>query len=206
MCIRDRDRQEPILQLENDIVARDIDVLFEWSIDVYLKKHFYTTFSGYGNFLNGINGNFYVGVGTAFNISPKRPFFVKLDAGYSLGNYSRRLGVVENDFGTFEVDNKKFNADNIKLFYGNRVHRFQASSTLAIELNPHRELYLKGTAYIPFANTPFVWFKEKGQLFNKEKKLSLENEELQVVRNGQPFSEALFDELVFSISVGITFK
>ena len=102
--------------------------------------------------------------------------------------------------------NKKFNSEEIKLFYGSRVHRMQASSTLAIELTPHRELYIKGTAHIPFANKPFVGFKEKGQFFNKNKDLSIENEDLEVLSNDLPFKEAIFSDPVFSISIGVSFK
>ncbi len=200
------DMQEPILQLDDDISARELDALFEWSVDIFLKKYFYTTIGGYGSFLNGINSNFHLGVGTAINISKQRPVFVKLDAGYSTGKYARRIGITENNFGTFKVKNKKFNSEEIKLFYGSRVHRIQASSTLAIELTPHRELYVRGTAHIPFANTPFVRFKEKGQFFNKDNNLSLDDEALQVLSNGLPFNDAFFNGPVFSISIGVSFK
>ena len=140
------------------------------------------------------------------SVSKQRPVFLKMNAGYSIGNFARQLGVADNEFGDFEISGKKFNAKEIRVSYGSRVHSTQISTSLGIELDPHKEIYLKGSLQIPFANQTGVWFKEKGQFFTKEKRLKIDKEQLLVLRNDAPYREPLFKETVFSITAGLLFK
>ena len=200
------DSPSTILSFENAINRRALDILTEWSLTIFLKKHLFTNIGWQGSVLSGINNTWHLGLGTEFNLTKQRPFFLRLNAGYSIGKFARKLGVAENEFGEFKVKNKKFNADNIKLFYGSRVHSFVIMGTLAIELDAHREIYVKGGVTLPFANRPLVWFKEKGQFFNKQKKLRVDGEVLQVTNNDVPFRDPLFEGSIFSITFGFAFK
>ena len=92
------------------------------------------------------------------------------------------------------------------MYYGNRTHNLKLSAEISIEADPSREFYIRGSYLLPFSKRPEIWIKERGQLFNRKRRRPLEDSDIQVTQNGQPFDTNIIENSTWSFTVGILFK
>ena len=197
---------ETIVSLTDDLNNRNFEIIGTWDLDIYFHKNFFARYGTQFDFYNSIYKNFSIGAGSGFNLSKKRPIFFKTIVQYSHLRYARKLGRVDNDFGKFTFDDKNFNSNSVNLYYGNRTHNLKVSAEISIEANPSREFYIRGAYLLPFAKRPDIWIKERGQLFNRKRRRSIENSDIQVTQNGQPFDTNIINDSTWSFTVGLLFK
>ncbi len=202
----DENNQETIVSLKDDLKNRDFEITGNWDLDFFFRKNFYVRLGSQFDFYNSIYKEKSIGVGTAFNLSKKRPFYLKAIAQYSKLRYARRLGSVANDYGKFKIDGKKFNSKSVNLYYGNRTHNIKLSTEVSIELDPGRELYIRGTYLLPFSKRPEIWIKERRQVFKKKRSRPVEKSYIEVTQNDQPYEANMIDDPTLSFTVGLLFK
>ena len=90
--------------------------------------------------------------------------------------------------------------------YGSRMHNIKLTGELSIELNPDRELYVRGGYYWNFASQENIWFKERKEIFRKDKRLPIKSDQLEITQNGIPFKDQIIPDQTISITVGLLFK
>lgn len=202
----DENNQETIVSLKDDLKNRDFEITGNWDLDFFFRKNFYVRLGSQFDFYNSIYKEKSIGVGTEFNLSKKRPFYLKAIAQYSKLRYARRLGSVANDYGKFKIDGKKFNSKSVNLYYGNRTHNIKLSTEVSIELDPGRELYIRGTYLLPFSKRPEIWIKERRQVFKKKRSRPVEKSYIDVTQNEQPYEANMIDDPTLSFTVGLLFK
>jgi len=190
-----------ILSVNGMIEPRDFEIIGFYDYDVILGKRFFIRFGRGGNFIQSVHKERNVGFGMDFNLSKGRPVNLRFLAQHSRIWYARLVGEAANEFGTFEVDGKKFNADKVNVFYGSRTHNLKFSSEFAIELGRHRGLFVRGTYYLPFAQRNEVFLREKGQLFRKKVRVP-ESAAQVVLTEGGNLAEL---KPSFSVSIGFNF-
>lgn len=199
------DAPQTILSLEEDVPRRTFEVLAGFDLDFFFHKNFFLRGGFSFDFANSYYRERSLGVGAQLNLSRGRPFYFRAVAQHSSFRYHRRVGEARNDYGDFKVKNKKFNADRINLYYGSRTHNLKLTAELSLELNPSRELFLRGSYFLPFARRQEVRFRENGQLFRKKKQLPVEDERVLVTQFGEPFDGPIRTDESFTISVGLLF-
>ena len=198
--------EETIISLTDDISTREREIIANWDFDIFFNPNFFMRFGNVFNFTKSIYKDWAIGVGTQFNLSKGRPVFFKTIAQYDYLQYARVVGNADNDYGKFEVKNKKFKAESIRMSYGSRLHNVKVSGELSVELNPGRELYVRGGYYWNFASQENVWFKERKEIFRKDKRLPIKDDQLEITKSGVPFNNQITPEQTFSITVGLLFK
>ena len=197
---------ETILSLSDDISNREREITANWDFDIFFNPNFFMRFGNTFNFTKSIYKDWSIGVGSQFNLSKGRPVFFKAIAQYDYLQYARVVGNAENDYGKFEVKNKKFKAESIRMSYGSRMHNIKLTGELSIELNPDRELYVRGGYYWNFASQENIWFKERKEIFRKDKRLPIKSDQLEITQNGIPFKDQIIPDQTISITVGLLFK
>ncbi len=202
----DENDQETIVSLKDDLKNRAFEITGNWDVDIFIRKNFYIRFGSQFDFYNSIYKQKSIGVGTEFNLSKKRPFYIKVIAQYSKLRYARRLGNVKNDYGKFKIDGKKFNAKSVNLYYGNRTHNLKLSTEISIELDPSREFYIRGSYLMPFSKRPEIWIKERRQLFRKKRSRPTEKSYIDVTQNDQPYEANIINDPTLSFTIGLLFK
>lgn len=196
-----------ILSLTDDIFQQGFEVIGRWEFDVFLKRNWFLRFGNAFDFHTNVYKDWSVGTGLQMNLRPRhRPIFLRAAAQYSYLKYYRKVGNAENDYGKFKVRRKKFKGDEVRLSYGSRHHNLNLSAEMAIELNPGRELYFRGTYHYTFAHAQDVWFKETKQFHRKDRKLPVGHERLFVTENDAPFDEPIAPLESFSVTVGLMWK
>lgn len=204
--LTDDDPAATIVALENDLSARDFEIVGNWDVDVYFQKNFFVRFGSSFDFYNSIHKERTIGFGTELNLSKQRPFFIKLIGQYSNLRYARKLGDTANDYGKFKVRGKKINSKSVNLYYGNKNHNLKLSAEISLEINPHKEYYVRGAYTLPFAKRQEIWVKERRQLFTKKRNISIDKDYIQVTQNGEPYQQNLLDEPTIAITFGVLFK
>ncbi len=197
---------ETILSLTDDISHRDFEIIANWDFDVFFNPNFFVRLGNAFDFSKSIYKDWSLGAGTQFNLSKGRPVFIKATAQYNFLRYARVVGHTDNNYGHFKVDGKKFKAESIRLNYGSRLHNIKLSSELSIELNPSQELYFRGSYYWTFASQENVWFKERKELFRKDKRLPIKDDHLSITQSDMSFNNRITPDESFSITVGLLFK
>ncbi|MEO1257445.1 MAG: carboxypeptidase-like regulatory domain-containing protein [Bacteroidota bacterium] len=197
---------ETILSLTDDISNRDFEITTSWDFDIYFNPNFFMRFGNTFNYTKSIYKDWAIGVGTQVNLSKGRPVFLRAVAQYDYLRYARVVGAADNDYGKFEVKNKKFKAESIRLSYGSRLHNVKLTGELSIELNPGQELYFRGGYFWNFASQESLWFKERKEIFRKDKRLPIKNDQLVIMQNDVPFNDRITPDESFSITVGLLFK
>ncbi len=200
------DENESIFALTEDIPLRRFEVITNIDADIFIKPNYFIRVGKSWDYLNSIYREHSIGMGGEWNISKRRPVFFKLVAQYDRLKYARKLGVVDNDYGKFKVDGKKFNAKSLKLYYGSRTHHLKLSTEIAVELMPDREFYVRGTYFLPFAQSRGVWLKERRQFFNKKRYVDSDELEVVLTRDGMRYEEKIPNGGTFMIAVGFVFK
>jgi hypothetical protein len=197
---------ETIINLNKDLKNRDFEITGNWDMDIFFRKNFFVRFGSSFDFYNSIYKEKSLGFGTALNLSKQRPFYLKVIAQYSDLKYARKLGEVDNDYGKFKFDDKKFNAKLINIYYGNRTHNLKLSAEISLEMNPNKEYYLRGTYFLPFSKRQEVWLKERRQFFNKKRADAIDESYIMVDQADIPFDLNIIDEPTFSFTFGMLFK
>ena len=192
--------------MSDDISNREREITANWDFDIFFNPNFFMRFGNTFNFTKSIYKDWSIGVGSQFNLSKGRPVFFKAIAQYDYLQYARVVGNAENDYGKFEVKNKKFKAESIRMSYGSRMHNIKLTGELSIELNPDRELYVRGGYYWNFASQENIWFKERKEIFRKDKRLPIKSDQLEITQNGIPFKDQIIPDQTISITVGLLFK
>lgn len=202
----DPDFPQTIISIENNIPKRDFEVIGYWNFDVFVHKNYFIRFGAAFDFYNSIYKDKFLGMGLQMNLSKQRPFYFKAAATYDHLRYARKVGQAQNEYGKFKANGKKFKADDINMYYGSRAHNLGLSAEFSLELNPDRELYVRGTYMLPFYQSQEIWLWERKEIFRKKKHVPLKNEQVLVTQNGLPFSESILPDQSFSVTVGILFK
>ena len=195
------DLTQNILSVNGEISPRDFEIIGFYDYDVLLGKHLFIRFGRGGNFIKSVHKETNVGLGLDFKLTKGRPVNLRFAAQHSRIRYGRFVGQAINDFGKFEVDKKKFNADKVNIYYGSRTHNVKFSTELGIELGRHRGLFIRGTYYLPFAQQNEVFLRERGQLFGKKVRIPESAAQVEMTEGGN------LDELKpsFLFTVGFNF-
>ncbi|MCP3906858.1 MAG: hypothetical protein GY712_02465 [Oceanicoccus sp.] len=100
----------------------------------------------------------------------------------------------------------KFNSKSLRVHYGSRTHNLKLSTELSVELMQDREIYVRGTYRLPFAQRRMIWLKEKKQIFKKKKAIPANASEVILTQNGIPYQDDIPSGETISITVGLLFK
>ncbi len=197
---------ETIISIEDDLRNREFEVNGYWDLDIFYHKNFFVRIGSSFDFYNSIYKEKSLGFGAELNLSKQRPFYLKAIAQYSNLKYARKLGDVDNDFGKFNFDGKKFNSKSVNVYYGNRTHNLKLSAEMSIEINPNKEYYVRGTYFLPFSKRQEIWLKERRQFFNKKRRESIDESYINIIQNDSPYAGNIIDEPTFSFTIGMLFK
>jgi carboxypeptidase-like protein len=204
--ITEEEPPETIISLNEDLENRDFEITGNWDLDIFFRKNFFVRFGSSFDFYNSIYKERSIGFGTELNLSKQRPFYLKAIAQYSSLKYARKLGEVDNEYGNFKFDDKKFNSKLINMYYGNRTHNLKLSAEISLEMNPNKEYYIRGTYFLPFSKRQEVWLKERRQFFNKKRAASIDEPYIVVDQADTPYDVNIIDEPTFSFTFGMLFK
>lgn len=196
---------ETILAVEKDLKPRDFEVVANWNLDLHLRKNYFIRFGSSFDFTSSIYKERSLGIGGRFNLSRQRPFFFKTVAEYSNLRYARKVDQAQNDFGKFKADGKKFKAERINLYYGNRTHNLKLSAEFGLELNRSEQLYIRGTYFLPFDRRQDIWLWERKELFRKKNNVPIDDGQVRVTQNGLPFNDRIAPEQSIVITIGMLF-
>ena len=204
--LSDDEPRETIMSLSDEMKGRELEIIGNISIDFFLKRNFYLRFGSAFDFADSRYKERSAGVGLQMNLSKVRPFFFRATAEYSNFKYYRKLGLGDNDYGKFKIEGKKFKANDIKINYGSRTHNLKLSAELAIELNPAREFYIRGTYFMPFSRRQDIWMQERKELFRKKTNVPVSSGRVQVTQNDNPFDGQIMPDETISITLGWIIK
>lgn len=202
----DGDPRETVFSINDDIKNREFEIIGGFGMDFYFKRNLFLRANAAFDFADSRYKERSVGFGLSMNLSKQRPFFLRTVAEYSNLKYYRKVGIADNDYGKFKIEGEKFKANNIKVNYGSRTHNLKLSAELAIELNPAREFYLRGTYFMPFSRRQDIWIQERKELFRKKTRVAVDESRVQVTQNDIPFSGQILPDETFTITFGWMFK
>ena len=204
--LTDDDPKEDIFNLDDEIKSRNFEIAGNFGLDFYLKRNLFVRLNTAFDFADSRYKERSAGLGFSMNLSKQRPFYFRAVAEYSNFKYYRKIGIADNDFGKFKIEGEKFKANNIKVNYGSRTHNLKLTAELAIELNPAREFYLRGTYFMPFSRTQGIWMQERKELFRKKTGVDVDSGRVRVTQNDVPFDGQILPDETFSITFGWMFK
>lgn len=201
-----KDDAQEIIAVDNSVDNRRFEIVTNFGGDLFFHKNFFFRFGWAGDFWNSIYQSANQGFGFHLNLTKKRrPFFIRGVVGHSRLNYARKIGQATNDFGKFKANKKKFKADKINMYYGERTHFVEGTFEMAVELNRNLEIFARGTYQHPFARQARLYLWERKELFRKKRHVPL-NDQIEVLQNGRSFKGKIIDENPMSFSVGIIVK
>jgi hypothetical protein len=196
---------ETILSHSNQLSARPAEPIWHGDLQLFFHKNFFLTW----NISRDLWDSYYrergLGLGAQANISNGRPLFLRASVQESRLRYARLLGTADNTHGTFRADGSRFRADRINMYYGSRTHNLKLNIELALELNPSRELFIRGGFILSYAEQEHLYLKERGRFFNRRARIPLSGQ-TQVIYNGEPFSGSIIPAQSFAVSVGLIWK
>ncbi len=204
--LTDDEPRETILSITDDIKNREFEIIGNLGFDFYLQRNLFIRANTVFDFADSRYKERSIGMGLSMNLSKQRPFFLRTVAEYSSFKYYRKIGIADNDFGKFKIEGEKFKANNIKVNYGSRTRNLKISAELAIELNPGREFYLRGTYFMPFSRRQDIWLQERRELFRKKTGVEVDNSRVRVTQNDVPFEGQILPDETIKISFGWVFK
>jgi hypothetical protein len=199
----DVDNPQTIISVQNEIPSRDFEIIGYWNFDIFLHKNYFIRFGTAFDFYNSIYKDKFIGMGLQMNLSRQRPFYFKAAATYSHLQYARKVGQAQNEYGKFKANGKKFKADHINMYYGSRQHNLGLTGEFSIELNPGRELFIRGSYLLPVFQREEIWLWERREIFRKKKQVPVKRDQVLVTRNG---SDPFLPQQTFSVTVGVVFK
>ncbi len=204
--LSDDEPRETIMFLSDEMKGREFEIIGSIDLDFFFKRNFFLRFGSALDFADSRYKERSVGLGFQMNVSKQRPFFIRASAQYSNFKYYRKLGLGDNDYGKFKIEGEKFKANDIKLNYGSRTHNLKFSAEMAIELNPGREFYIRGTYFMPFHRRQDIWMQERKELFRKKTNVPVSSGRVQVTQNDVPFDGQIMPDETISITLGWVIK
>lgn len=204
--LSDDEPRETIMSLSDEMKGREFEIIGNFDLDFFLKRNFFVRLGSAFDFADSRYKERSIGMGIQMNLSKQRPFFFRATAQYSNLKYYRKLGLGDNDYGKFKIEGKKFKANDIKLNYGSRTHNLKLSAEMAIELNPAREFYIRGTYFMPFHRRQDIWMQERKELFRKKTNVPVSSGRVQVTQNDVPFDGQIMPDETISITLGWVIK
>ena len=204
--LTDNEPRETILSISDEIKNREFEIIGNLGFDFYLKRNLFIRANTVFDFADSRYKERSIGMGLSMNLSKQRPFFFRAIAEYSNFKYYRKIGVADNDYGKFKIEGEKFKANNIKVNYGSQTRNLKLSAEFAIELNPAREFYLRGTYFMPFSRRQDIWIQERKEIFRKKTGIEVDNSRVLVTQNDIPFDGQILPDETFTITFGWTFK
>ncbi len=196
---------EVILSTTDEMKARPFEPVYHLDLQLLFHKNYFFTWNISRDLWDSRYRERGLGFGAQYNISKARPLFLRLSAQESRLRYARLIGSASNEAGTFRADKKKFNSNQVKMYYGSQTHNLKLTAELALELNPGRELFIRGGYFMPFDTRQQIQLKEKSQFFNKKARLDL-SDQFVVTRNDAGFDDPITPDRSFFITVGLVFK
>lgn len=204
--LTDNQPRETILNVSDEIKNREFEIIGNLGFDFYLKRNLFLRANTVFDFADSRYKERSIGMGVSMNLSKQRPFYFRAAAEYSKFRYYRKIGIADNDYGRFKIDGEKFKANNIKVNYGSQTRNLKLSAEFAIELNPSREFYLRGTYFMPFSRRQDIWMQERRELFRKKSEVEVDNSRILVTQDDVPFDGQILPDETFTITFGWTFK
>jgi len=204
--LSDDEPRETIMSLSDEMKGREFEIIGSMDFDIFFRRNFFMRFGSALDFADSRYKERSVGLGLQMNFSKQRPFFFRAMAQYSNLKYYRKLGLGDNDYGKFKIEGKKFKANDIKLNYGSRTHNLKLSAEMAIELNPAREFYIRGTYFMPFHRRQDIWMQERKEVFRKKTNVPVSSGRVQVTQNDVPFDGQIMPDETISITIGWVIK
>lgn len=199
------DEGETILELNDQLQSRELEPIYHADLRIYFRQNYFFTWNISRDLWNSFYRERSLGFGASYNLSKQRPVFLRMMVQESRLRYARLLGDASNDFGDFRADDKKFNSDKVNVFYGSQTHNLRFSLELAIELNPRRDIFVRGSYLLPFDREEHIYLRERNQLFRKKARVPLSNR-TPVEFDGEPFNGRITQNQAFVITAGIVFK
>ena len=197
----------PLIDVTEGLDQRDGEITWSWNAMYYANRRLFFRYLVHQEFGDAIYENQQLSSGLEFNITKQRPFYVRPSVELGRLRYARKLTQIDNPVDKFEVDGDDFNSERVNLYYGQRQHTAGASLELAIELNPDRELFLRGSYQYAFDNRPQAWFWERGGLFRKKTRLNIDDSaQVLVTQNDRPFDRSLLEDGTWQLTLGFTLK
>ena len=201
------DGNTTILDVSDELDARDGEITWSWNAMYYLNRRLFFRYLVHQEFGDAIYENQQLELGLELNLSKQRPFYVRPGATLGRLRYARKLAGIDNPVDEFTVDGDDFNSNRVNLYYGQRQHTVGANLELAIELNPARELFVRGGYFYAFDHRPQAWFWERGGLFRKKTRLDVDDSaRVQISQQDRPFNRSILDDGTWQVTVGLTFK
>lgn len=198
-------QEAPVLELDAPIDARNLEIIYQWALDVTYQDRYLLRWTLSRDFGNSIYRESAIGGGLQANLTPRRrPLYMRPLVQFSRLHYAREIGEADNDFGDFEADGKTIKANKVSMYRGERLLSWKLSLEFALELNPSRELFLRAGYQMPFNQSNRVFLRERGRLFPK--RAMLETDVL-VLRDGEQDSRSLTGMApTLSLTIGILMK
>ena len=197
----------PLIDVTEGLDQRDGEITWSWNAMYYANRRLFFRYLVHQEFGDAIYENQQLSSGLEFNLSKQRPFYVRPSVELGRLRYARKLTRIDNPVDKFEVDGDDFNSERVNLYYGQRQHTVGAGMELAIELNPDRELFLRGSYQYAFDNRPQAWFWERGGLFRKKTRLNIDDSaQVLVTQNDRPFDRSLLEDGTWQLTLGFTLK
>jgi len=197
---------DTIISVNEFMPGRNYEIIWNFDFDIAINKNLFVRLGLSHDFYNSIYKEHSIGFGARVNLSKQRPFYLKSIASFSNLRYARKIGKAENNYGKFEANGKKFKADRINMYYGSRTYNLKLAAEFSMELNPGREIYIRGSYFLPVSRRQEIWLWERGELFRKKRFVEVSDGQVRVDRNGEPFNGQIMSDHTFSIAVGILFK
>ncbi|GLR19383.1 carboxypeptidase-like regulatory domain-containing protein [Portibacter lacus] len=205
----DSETANPLLNTSGIISSRDFEIIATGDFNIIMNDRWFLRFGGARDFGRTIYKESASGMGVQFNLSKQRPVFLKFIAQHSRIRYARLLGLAENKVDNVNVGGKNFNAKQVRVFYGSRTNNLKLSGEFAIELNRNKEIYIRGSYYLPYAQKQHVYFREATFFFKKRTKYPVESNSVFITSNENPrneFNSSLMEGSSVQLTIGYVFK
>jgi hypothetical protein len=199
---------QPLITLADEVPERQFEGVLQWDLALVFKKRHFFQLGFTRDFYNSIYAESHWGVGTQLNLTPwTRPFWLRPSVSFSRLRYGSLLGTAQNDNGKFKAFRKNLKTDELNVYYGARTDNLKLSLELAFELNPDRDLYIRGSYFLPFNYQEHIYLREKPYFWLTRRKSRIPLEEgVLVERNDAPFNGRITEFQSFMVTVGMNFK
>ncbi|WP_235296856.1 carboxypeptidase-like regulatory domain-containing protein [Portibacter marinus] len=202
----EKEGKEPLLSVDNTINSREFEIIGAADLNFVINERWFLRFGGALDFGRSIYKESASGLGVQFNLSRQRPVFLKLSAQHSRMRYGRNLGSAENLQDRILIGSKNFNTDFVRIAYGSRLRSLKLTGEMSIELNRNKEIYLRGSYYLPYSQRQYVFFKENSWIFKKRERLELPTDRISVTSDDLQFSNSLLMGHNIQLTIGYLFK
>lgn len=193
-------------EVDEQLSAREYEPIVQFDGQLLIGKKFFVNWG----FARGTWDSFYkergFGVGYQINLTKRRPLFFRTSVQHSKLRYARRIGTAENEVKDYKLDSKKFNSDEVKVFYGHLSHSIKGTAALSLEIHPGLEFFAQASYLLPFKEKIRLRVKEKGQFFNKKVWIPLDDDFL-IGREDQLFNKRItINKESIMLTTGVVFK